>query len=324
VKTEVAQNAKQALADLEKGKAWPVYYLYGEEPFKINEFIEKATAILFGEKSNADEKANTDLSFCVDRIDGATLTGSDVLEAVQSMGLFGASSGRRLVLVRQAHQLKEIDSLSNALTESKDGAPFGDNVLILAADSLDGRRKFHQWLKKKGYALEFKPARDAELSQWVRYLAKKAGAKVTPEAADILGVLSDGSLYRLAQEIEKAWLYAGAQPDVTLTPEHIAAVSSNQVTHEMIELVQAILEGKRTRALLLTEKLVRSPEDALGLVGFLTWAIKNPGRGFQGTIRGGEKRAREFVGALIDLDQRLKSSGLDHGALVEQFVIERT
>lgn len=311
---------KQALADLEKGKAWPVYYLYGDEPFKINEFVDKISELIFGNQG--------DISFCVERLDGPASTGSDVLEAVQSMGLFGGGENgdrKRLVIVRQGHQLKEVDPLFAVLSESKKGeSPWGDNILVFVAESLDARRKFHQWVKKNGYALEFKPARDAELAQWVTYLAKKTGATVAPDVVPTLAVLSDGSLYRLAQEIQKAWLYAGAEEGTQITAEHIAQVSSTQVTHEMIELVRAILEAKRTRALLLAEKLIRSSEDALGLVGFLTWAIKNPGRGYAGTVAGGQARVRKMVDSLIDLDQRLKSSGLDPNALIEQFVIEQT
>jgi len=309
---------KQALSDLEKGKTWPVYYLYGEEPFKIQEFVEKIVQNLFG---------NEDTSFCIDRMDGTSNTGNDVLEAIQSMGLFGSGKGKsntRLVLVRSAHQLKEMDVLTEVLMDAKGSSPWGENVLVLVAETLDGRRKFPQWLKKQGYALEFKPARDAELAQWVGYLAKKRGALPDAEASRMLAVLSDGSLYRLAQEIEKAWLYAGAKPDTAITAQDVTATTSGQISHEMIELVRAVLEAKRTRALLLTEKLIRNSEDALGLVGFLTWAIKNPGRGFQGPIVGGRERIRRLIEALLELDSRLKGSGLDVQAAVEQFVIEQT
>lgn len=272
---------------------------------------------MFGDEDN--------LTFCVDRIDGATSTGSDVLEAISSMGLFGGSDRRRLVIVRQAHLLKEVDPLADRLMDSPKDSPWGDSLLLLVAESLDGRRKFHQWLKKRDLALEFKPARDAELAQWVQYLAKKTGAKVGREAAEMLAVLSDGSLYRLAQEIEKAWLYAGAEKGIELTPEHVAGVASNQISHELVELVRAILEGKRTRALLLSESLIKGSDDALGLVGFLTWALKNPGRGgFVGQVSGGVSRARELSHALLDLDLRLKSTGTDANAAVEQFVIEHT
>lgn len=318
------KTAKQVLTELEKGDIWPIYYLYGDEPFKINEFAGRVAEILFA-GLKADQAA-----FCMDRMDGSVANGSDVLEAVQSVGLFGggnAGGRKRLVVVRQAHQLKDIDSLAQALFDAGKESPWGDNVLVLMAETLDGRRKFHQWIKKAGYSLEFKPPRDAELLQWVHYLAKRNGATVSAEAAEALAILSQGSLHRLSQEIEKAWLYAGAQSGVTLTPEHVSATGSNELAYEMVELVQAILAGKRTRSLLLTEKLIRGSEDALGLVGFLTWAIKNPARGFPTGAREqapATSRLRKLLHGLIELDFRLKTSGMDPNALVEQFVIEQT
>jgi DNA polymerase-3 subunit delta len=307
---------KQALAELEKGQARPLYYLYGEEPFKIDEFIEKARVALFGR--------DTDVSFCLDKVDGAQATGSEVLEKIQSMGLFGSGGGRRLVIVRQAHLVKEVDPLSAVAMSAGKESPWGDSVLILAAESLDGRRKFHQWLKKQGLAIEFKPARDAELTQWVSYLAKKRGITVDAEAAELLAVVSGGSLYRLEQELEKAWLYSGGEPGAKLTREGVSAVGAAQASHELVDLVRAILEAKRARALLLAEKLVQAPEDALGLVGFLVWALKNPGRGLVGAIAGGQIRVRRLVGRLVELDERLKSSALDAGALIERFIVEET
>lgn len=301
-----AVTPNQALADLQKGKAWPVYCLYGDEPYKIREFIDKLTEGLFG-------SAGGETAFCLDKLDGSTTKGADVLDAVQSVGLF-AGRARRLVIVRQAHLLKETEELARTLMNGPKGAsPWGENVLVLVCDSLDGRRKFHQWLKKAGYALEFRPARDAELMQWVSFLARKLGVEVDAEAARVLAVLSEGSLHRLAQEIEKAWLYAGAVKGTRIATEHVAATAGGGVSHEMVELVDAILEGKRMRALLLCERLITGAEDALGLVGFLTWAMKN------GRARGGSR-----VRGLLELDERLKSSGQDPNLLVQEFIIGQT
>lgn len=303
-------TAKQALTDLQKKKFWPVYFLYGEEPFKIQEFITKVKEQLFTDKTQAD--------FCVDKLDGSQSKGADVLGAVQSLGLFGGGgTSGRLVIVKQAHLLKETEDFFEALQEAKDASPWDDSVLILIAESLDGRKKLHQWLKKKGFALEFKKATDAELQQWIQYMAKKQGATIEPQAAQWLAVISEGSLERLQGDIEKAWLYAGASDGVVLTEEHVRAVTGSQVSHEMAELVQAVLAAKRTRAMVLVEKLIQGSEDALGFVGFMTWALKNPGRGFQFQT----SRAREILLGLVELDQRLKSSGLEPQALVEEFVL---
>lgn len=291
-----------------------MYFLYGDEPYKIDEFVAKARAAVFGESGGNE--------YSVERVDGSIGTGNAVLGALQSMELFGSLGGgcsRKIVVVRQAGQLKEQEPLVSAVMgEEKD--PWGGNVLILQSESLDGRRKFHQWLKKKGYALEFARAKDVELGQWAKYIARKFGVNLEPGAAELLVMLSDGSLFRLEQEIEKSWLHAGGAPDATIRREDVAAVASREVSHEMVELVDAILDAKRTRAMILSGKIIRSPEDALGLVGFLIWGIKNP----MGKRRPDTARNKCLLARLLDLDLRLKSTGLDARSLVEQFVVENT
>ncbi len=42
----VALAPKQLLADIERGKARPVYCLFGEEPFKITELEDKIRQLL--------------------------------------------------------------------------------------------------------------------------------------------------------------------------------------------------------------------------------------------------------------------------------------
>ncbi|MBI2606060.1 MAG: DNA polymerase III subunit delta [Deltaproteobacteria bacterium] len=311
-------NPKQALADLQKGETWPVYFLYGDEPYKIDEFIANARTAVFGGSLGSE--------YSVERIDGSVSTGSAVVGALQSMELFGArghGGNRKIVIVRQAAQLKEQEPLADAVMGGDQGPekdPWGGNVLILVSESLDGRRKFHQWLKKKGYALEFARAKDTELSQWARYIARKFGVNLEPGAAELLVLLSDGSLFRLEQEIEKSWLHAGGASDATIRREDVAAVASREVSHEMVELVDAILDSKRTRAMILCEKLIRSSEDALGLTGFLAWGIKNP----MGKRRPDAARNRRLLARLLDLDLRLKSTGLDARSLIDQFVVENT
>lgn len=309
----------QALTDLKKGKVWPVYFLHGEEPYKISEFVSKLSEIWL-----SDSQSN---SYNIEKLDGTDSTGNDILNSIQSMGLF-STSARRIVVVRQASAIKELDVLSGAIMAEKasDGeGSWGGNLLVLLSDGLDGRKKFHQWLKKAGYALEFKKATDAELFTWIEHIAKKMDVKVDKAAAEVLAVRADGSLNRLASEMEKAWLYMGANPGVTLDLASVSAITSSHVTHEMVELVDSILQGKKTRALLLCEKIVTAPDEAIGLTGFLTWSIKNvntrPGSfGGSGANLPLEKRKR-FLQALIELDLRLKSSHLDARSIVEEFIV---
>jgi len=312
-------SPKQILANVEQGKAEPIYYLYGDEPFKLREFTDKFQDAFLGEQA--------DRSFSVDRLDGSVCSVSEIIDTAATTGfLFSASNesaGRRLVFVRQAQSLKNTEKLLPWCEEQR-SVGGGSSVVLLLGDSLDGRKKLHQWFRAQGLAVEFKKAADRELVQWAQYLAKKRGITLSGEAVESLAFLCDGSLNRLDQEIEKAWLYRGGSAGIELAARDVAAVASQDVSHEMADFVAAVLEGKRVRALLSCGKVVRSAEDALGFVGFCVWAIKNPER-FRST--GSLLRRGQVQTALLGLerlDRKLKSSGAEPQSLLNEFILQVT
>ncbi len=308
---------KLALSDLKTGKTWPVYFLYGEEPFKIHEFVSKMAETLLGDLLN---------QYDIDRIDGSQSTGAEILNAIQSSGLF-ASSNKKIVLVDKAGFLKEVEELQEVLasvTAKNRNEILGENIMILISESIDGRKKFHQWLKKNNHAIEFKKATDQEMLTWVEYLSKKMKIKVNLKAAQMLSLLADGSLYRLKSEIEKAWLHSGAETDAVIDEKNVEAVSSQPISHEMVDLVTSFLMRKKTRALILAEKLIRTNEDALGFVGFVNWALKNPKWVQMNANRSLTKlELNRILKKLLKLDERLKSTATEGSVAVEEFILNQ-
>lgn len=308
-------TAKQALTDIKSKKYWPIYFLYGEERFKIDEFIEKLSQTVLGSKQN---------SYDFEKIDGSKSNGSEILNSVQSTGLFG-SSDQKIILVDKAHQLKEIDELFKVLSEvnSKNREEIlAEHIIIMIADSLDGRKKFHQWIKKNDFHIEFKKATDAEMITWVEYLAQKMKIKIQLKAVQMLAIVADGSLYRLKSEIEKSWLHAGGEESTTVSENDVMAISSQQISHEMVELVTSVLMKKKTRSLILAEKMIKTNEDALGFVGFATWALKNPKWIYMNAGKSvNRNEINLLMKKLLKLDGRLKSTATDASIAVEEFIL---
>ncbi len=308
-------TAKLAFSDIKSKKLWPVYYLFGDEPFKIDEFVEKLIQTTLGEQSNA---------YDIEKLDGTKANGNEIVNALQTNGLFG-SSNQKIIIVNNANQLKEIDELFEILssvTEKNRNDVLLDHIIIMISDTIDGRKKFHQWIKKNNYSIEFKKATDSEMITWVDYLAKKMKIKIHQKASQMLSIIADGSLYRLKAELEKAWLYAGADEKVEITESDVAAVSSQHLNHEMVELVVSYLAKKKTRALILAEKIIRTNEDALGFVGFATWAIKNPKWVYMNVNRSMSKNEISILmKRLLKLDGRLKSTATESSVAVEEFIL---
>jgi DNA polymerase III delta subunit len=229
---------------------------------------------------------------------------------MQTIGLFTQTSNK-LIIVRRAQDLKEVEPLFSELQSSfTTKTSNSSNVLILIAESLDLRKKFHQWLKKEGYAIEFKADKGSQLTPWIQYIAKKKGLELSDDAFPFLALICEGSLHHLSQELEKAALYVGINSETTITKETIARVCSGSASFSLSELVAYVLNSDKYKALLLVQKLIREPDEALGFLGLLTWYLKRQ----TATI------PLAFILDLIELDEKLKSTGLPAKLLIEQFV----
>lgn len=291
------------------------YLFYGNETFLIDDAISQLQHKMFRSEDAAATGA-------LEKIDGSQSTGYDVLDQLVSCGLFQRSEDR-LVVVKQAQHLKDTDQLLKTLSNST--KPWGDSVLVLVTPSLDSRKKLHGYFKKSGTALEFTTPAPAERLHWVNQMAKKQKVRISPDAAELLTLCGDGSLYQISFELEKAILFASRNGElpVEISREDVASVVHQHLSFEMSELVKAFVEGKRARSLLLAHELIESSEDALGFVGYLTWALKNPDR-FQFHRSWTLARMRNTVRALIEFDRRLKSSPLEPLAVVESFLLEQS
>ena len=308
-------TAKDALKNLElKTNKKSAYFLYGEDSFKIQEFLDKALGMLFPKKEGASD-------FSLEKIDGSESSGSDVLDAAQTLGLFGSNQSR-VILVRNAHLMKQTDGLFESLSQED---PFGDNIVFFVAESLDARKKLHHLFKKKDLAIEFKKSKDHELTQWIQYLAQKKNLVLQETLVGFLAAASQGSLEFINQELEKISLFtqnsSESETKKTITFDQVENILSIPSSGDVVELVHAILEGKRARALLLVEKKGFASDEVIQFVGFLTWAIKYP-RKLGVRVQTPFYRLEKTAKRLLDLDEKIKTSGVDPRGLLERFLIE--
>ena len=91
---------KQIQKELDLGQAWPVYWLYGAERMKSRELVKRIRKVALGETPDA---------FCPETtFEGGETDAITILDAAQSPSLGG---GRRLIVVRDTHALKNLEEL---------------------------------------------------------------------------------------------------------------------------------------------------------------------------------------------------------------------
>ena len=135
-------------------------------------------------------------------------TGADAVAAMNALGLFGADSGR-LVIVHDVEfwKVADVESLSSYLAD-----PLHRAVLALVAWKPPKSKKLQDLCEKHGQVLAYDAPRPRDLPSWVRSQFERLGKDVDSETARALVEIVGDKVEVLEREIEKLVTWAGADP----------------------------------------------------------------------------------------------------------------
>jgi DNA polymerase III delta subunit len=258
---------KQIQKELEQGKLRPVYWLYGAETMKSRELLKRIRGAVFDSKSEAADSGFSAFAsaFRETVLEGSESETSEVLDAAQSLSLGG---GGKLVVVKQAHSLKNPDSLlelcGTDFVKLEDGA----SVVVFLSKDLDQRKKFSKGLLEKAACVPCEEIAEADREAWIEYLAKRKNLTLTAGEVAPLRAQDPWSLDGIERELEKL--------ESALSPEDREAIltggAEGQGATEIF--VEAFFMRNREGALPEVRHFATSPEAALPLLGLLSWNVK--------------------------------------------------
>lgn len=249
---------KQIQKELESGKLWPVYWLYGQERMKSRELLKRIRNAALGEEGAG-------LGFAEENLDGSDVTAVQILDAAQSLSLGG---GLRLVVVRDAHQVKEAEQLAPLL-----GPPARKDeltsVCVFLSKDLDGRKKFSKVLLEKAAVVPCEEIPEEERDAWIQYLAKRRGLTLSPTLVMQLRSLDPWSLDIIDQELEKYSLALELSENESAAAEVLLGGLSSE--HGTDAFLNAFFSRNLKKSLEILDSFVNSPDQSLPLLGLLGW-----------------------------------------------------
>jgi DNA polymerase III delta subunit len=268
---------KQIQKEIESGKFRPVYWFFGSETMKSRELLKRLRKALFGDEDTPGNEgaALFASSFREAVLDAQECQVGEVLDAAQSLSLGG---GGKLVIVKQAHLLKQPDSLielcgpapegkgkaADLFVDPKDGA----SVTVFLSKDLDQRKKFSKALLERAACVPCEEIAEGEREAWVGYLAKRRGLSVTDTELALLRAMDPWSLDGVERELDKM--------ETTVSPEDREAVllggGEGQNASEIF--IEAFLMRDLAGALPEVKHFAEYPESALPLLGLLSWNAK--------------------------------------------------
>lgn len=266
-------NQSEALAELKKGKARPVYLLYGGEPF-----LEEA---LFREiKAATVDEATADFNFHVfgpssDQIPQA-------LAIAQTQPFFAE---RRLVVVKDCPLFmaarKKADEAEEADEEAKGGA--GDEQLIaylkspvastcllfICSENVDSRKKVTKALIGTGGAVECKRFDPKDAIPWAEARSTSIyGKRLNDSAARLLVEKLGPDLRLIDNELQKLALYAGDAKAITVAD--VDKLVGGMAETEIFRLTEAVMLKDRAKAVELLARILRQVDHPLQVLVALT------------------------------------------------------
>jgi len=179
---------------LQRGEFERVYYFHGEDDFLKEQAVREFVAAAVDPSTrdfNLDIRAAAEL-------DAETL-GSLV-------GTPPMMAARRVVVVRDVAALRK-DARAALEGYLKDPAP--DVLLILVAPAGE-KAKVDKALEARAATVEFAPLTGDRVPRWIAHHVETVlGARITPDAAELLQQATGNELAALAAELDKLASYAG-------------------------------------------------------------------------------------------------------------------
>ena len=262
-------TSHELLSRLKKGKPVPAILLLGAEPYLRDlcraQLIDQYVA----------EAART---WAVSRFSAER---GDIQAALDQAQTLPMLSPQQVVFLENTEAIEEFADKKREdavqLLESYLGDPAPFTVLVLEAAQLDQRMKLSKLLAEKSLVVtvglgDDPNQRNAAAVALARSLAKEQGVEFEKGAAEELAECVSADLQRLKTEIEKLATFAGERKTILL--EDVASMVISERTTTVWEMADMIASRQGKRALDFLDRLLRSGEEPIFLLGGLLFMYR--------------------------------------------------
>lgn len=191
---------EEIIRDLKNKVYHPIYLLFGEEEFfidQISDYIEKNVL------NESEKEFNQTVLYGME---------TDVQTLVALAKRFPMMASYNVVLVKEAQNLKKLDEL---LEYAKQPSPTTILVLNYKHKKPDGRMAFVKQLKKDGVFFHSKALYPNQVPSWVEGYLKGKGFGIEPKASQILVDSLGEELSKISNELDKLIITLGEPKEIS-------------------------------------------------------------------------------------------------------------
>ena len=316
--------------DIRNGQYKTMYLLYGDEAYLKKQYKDKLIKALVAEGDTMNFSA----------YEGKGINPKELIDLAETLPFFAE---RRVILVENSGFFKNsCDDLAEYLLE-----PAASTCFLFVEEEVDKRSKMYKAVAKAGKAVEFGTQNEELLTRWILSRLKKENKNITGNVMQLFISKTGTDMGNIDRELEKLLCYTMGR-DV-IKAEDVEAITTEQVTNKIFDMVNAIAEHEQKKALDFYYDLLTLKEPPMRILFLITrqfqilMSLKDMGsKGFdQSTIaskvgippfavRKNQAQAKGFTTEQlkqairdgVELEESVKTGRMNDQMAVELFIVK--
>lgn len=243
------KEVNELLKQIADGACKPVCFLDGEEPYYIDLLVEAF-------ENNILQEQEKDFNFKV--FFGKDAHWNDIVNECRSFPVFAS---RRLVIVKEASQLKDLDILEGYIKN-----PAETSILVIAHKykKADGRSGLAKYMKSKEAKpkvdyLTFDKLKEHQLGEWILQYCLKHQIKINMVNADLLATYLGNDLQKIVNEISKVRINIATGDEIT--EELIERYIGISKDYNVFQFPKAIIERNADLVFKIVHYYIANPKE---------------------------------------------------------------
>ena len=221
--------------DIKSGQFKKIYLLYGDEAYLKKQYKDKLKKALV----QPDDTMN------FTAYEGKDTNPKEVIDLSETLPFF---ADRRVILIENSGFFKgSCEELAEYMPQVPDTTLF-----LFVEEEVDKRSKLYKAVKNVGKIVEFTTQTEELLTRWILTRLKKEGKNITGSVMQLFLSKTGTDMGNIDRELEKLICYC-MDKDV-IEAKDVEAVTTEQTTNKIFDMVNAIAEHNQKKALELSMK----------------------------------------------------------------------
>ncbi len=233
--------------DIKSGQFKKIYLLYGDEAYLKKQYKDKL--------KNALVQPDDAMNFTA--YEGKDTNPKEVIDLSETLPFF---ADRRVILIENSGFFKgSCEELAEYMAQVPDTTLF-----LFVEEEVDKRSKLYKAVKNAGKIVEFTTQTEELLTRWILARLKKEGKNITGSVMQLFLSKTGTDMGNIDRELEKLICYC--MDKNVIEAADVEAVTTEQTTNKIFDMVNAIAEHNQKKALDLYYDLLTLKEPSMRIM----------------------------------------------------------